>query len=102
MGLIALWLMGLAGIGVAFIGLNSRINERERVQHALKNSEQRQAQIVNFLPDATWVIDNDGKVVTWNRAIEELTGIKAEDMLGKGNYEYALPFYGKEDLCSSI
>jgi len=95
MGLIALWLMGLAGIGVAFIGLNSRINERERVQHALKNSEQRQAQIVNFLPDATWVIDNDGKVVTWNRAIEELTGIKAEDMLGKGNYEYALPFYGK-------
>ena len=95
MGLIALWLMGLAGIGVAFIGLNSRINERERVQHALKNSEQRQGQIVNFLPDATWVIDNDGKVVTWNRAIEELTGIKAEDMLGKGNYEYALPFYGK-------
>lgn len=94
-GYIALWLMGLASIGVGFIGLNRRINERERVQQALKNSEQRQGQIVNFLPDATWVIDNDGKVVTWNRAIEELTGIKAEDMLGKGNYEYALPFYGK-------
>ena len=95
MGHIVLWLMGLSGIGVGFLGLNKRINERERVQQALKNSEQRQGQIVNFLPDATWVIDNDGKVVAWNRAIEELTGIKAEDMLGKGDYEYALPFYGK-------
>ena len=23
-----------------------------------------------------------------------MTGIKAEDMIGKGNYEYSLPFYG--------
>ena len=26
---------------------------------------------------------------------EALTGIKAEEMLGKGNYEHALPFYGQ-------
>jgi PAS domain S-box-containing protein len=59
----------------------------------LKNAQQRQAQIINFLPDPTWVINNEGKVLTWNRAMEKLTGIKADDMLGKGNYEYALPFY---------
>jgi hypothetical protein len=34
-------------------------------------------------------------VVTWNQAMENLTGIAAEDMVGKGNYEYALPFYGE-------
>jgi PAS domain S-box-containing protein len=50
--------------------------------------------IINFLPDATLVIDNGGTVIAWNRAIEDMTGVKAEDMLGKGNYEYALPFYG--------
>jgi PAS domain S-box-containing protein len=33
-------------------------------------------------------------VIAWNRAIEELTGIPAAGMLGKGDYEYALPFYG--------
>ena len=27
--------------------------------------------------------------IAWNRAIEEMTGIHAKDMLGKGNYEYA-------------
>jgi len=24
-----------------------------------------------------------------------MTGVKASDMLGKGDYEYALPFYGR-------
>ena len=41
------------------------------------------------------VIDLDGKVIAWNRAIEEMTGIRAEDILGKGDYEYAIPFYGE-------
>ncbi len=61
----------------------------------IQNSEQHLADIINFLPDATFVIDNKGKVIAWNHAIETLTGIKAEDILGKGNYEYALSFYGK-------
>jgi len=26
--------------------------------------------------------------------MEEMTGVKGPDMLGRGNYEYALPFYG--------
>ena len=41
------------------------------------------------------VIDREGRVIAWNRAIEEMTGIAANDMLGKSNYEYALPFYGE-------
>jgi len=73
----------------------SDITERKQAEEALKNSEQRLAQIINFLPDPTWVIDSEGKVVTWNRAMEQLTGIAAADMVGKGSYEYALPFYGE-------
>ena len=26
--------------------------------------------------------------------MEDLTGWKAEEILGKGNYEYAIPFFG--------
>ena len=50
--------------------------------------------IIDFLPDATLVIDLDGNVIAWNRAMEKLTGVPAEEMLGKGRYEYAVPFYG--------
>ncbi len=34
-------------------------------------------------------------MIAWNRAIEELTGVVAASMMGKGDYEYALPFYGE-------
>ena len=55
----------------------------------------RLANIINFLPDATFVINKEGRVIAWNRAIEKLTGTRAEQILGKGDYEYALPFYGE-------
>jgi len=71
------------------------ITERKEAEDALKDSERRLADIINFLPDATFVIDRQGTVIAWNRAIEAMTGIIAKDMLGKGHYEYALPFYGK-------
>jgi PAS domain S-box-containing protein len=69
--------------------------EQKRAEELVKNSEERLGQIIDFLPDPTWVIDSDGKVVTWNKAMENLTGIAAADMMGRGNYEYALPFWGE-------
>jgi len=51
--------------------------------------------IIDFLPDATFAIDKDRRVVAWNRATEEMTGVAASDMLGRCDYEYSLPFYGE-------
>jgi two-component system cell cycle sensor histidine kinase/response regulator CckA len=75
--------------------LQREISERIQADEKIKESRQQLSDIINFLPDATMVIDKEGKVIAWNRAIEEITGVKAADMLGKGNYEYALPFYGE-------
>ena len=71
------------------------ITERRRADEALRETQRRLMDIIEFLPDATLVIDRDGKVIAWNRAIESMTGVRSEDMLGRGNYEYALPFYGE-------
>ncbi|HWQ18451.1 MAG TPA: PAS domain S-box protein, partial [Methanotrichaceae archaeon] len=76
-------------------GVMADITERRQTEAKLNESERRLADIINFLPDATLVIDKEGKVIAWNRAIEAMTGIKAEEILGKGNYEYAIPFYGE-------
>jgi PAS domain S-box-containing protein len=65
-----------------------------RMEAALTETERRLADIIDFLPDATFAIDLSGKVIAWNRTMEEMTGIKTEYMLGKSNYEYSLPFYG--------
>jgi PAS domain S-box-containing protein len=69
--------------------------EQKKAEEIVKNSEERLGQIIDFLPDPTWVIDSAGTVVAWNQAMEKLTGVAAADMVGKGNYEYALPFYGE-------
>lgn len=66
--------------------------EAERAQH---ESERRLASIIDFLPDATFAVDRDGKVIAWNRAIEEMTGVPAAQMLGQGDHAYAIPFYGE-------
>jgi PAS domain S-box-containing protein len=60
-----------------------------------EDCKQRLESILDFLPDATFVIDREKRVIFWNRACEELTGVKKEDILGQGNYAYALPFYGE-------
>jgi PAS domain S-box-containing protein len=67
---------------------------RRQAEHSLVESEKRLTDIINFLPDATFAIDREGKIIAWNRAIEEMTGVSASDMIGKGNYEHSIPFYG--------
>jgi PAS domain S-box-containing protein len=79
----------------AIAAIGRDVTERKMAEEAAEESRQQLADIIDFLPDATLVIDNDGIVIAWNRAMEEMTGIAAKDMLGKGTYEYALPFYGE-------
>lgn len=52
-------------------------------------------QVLDHLPDATLAVDREGRVLVWNRAAEEMTGIRKEEILGKGGYAYAVPFYGR-------
>jgi len=73
------------------------ITEKKKAEEALKQSERELAQIIDFLPDATFAININGEVIAWNRAIEDLTGIVSRDILGKGNYEYARAFYGERN-----
>lgn len=81
------------GIIQGVLGAYEDITTRKQAEDALRESQKQLANIINFLPDATLVIDREGKVISWNRAMEEMTGVTADEMLGKGGYEYALPFH---------
>jgi len=72
------------------------ITDRKQAEHEREQATAKLTQMINFLPDATFVIDNKGTVIAWNRAMEQITGVQAPDMLGKGDYEYAIPFYGEK------
>ena len=71
------------------------ITERTLAEQRAERDRRELAEIIAFLPDATVVIDASGTVIAWNRAMEEMTGVPAADMVGRGDHEYALPFYGE-------
>lgn len=69
------------------------LNDKEQELVALTRLQHG---IIDFLPDATFVIDRDHSVIAWNKAMAELSGVPEEEMLGKSDYAYALAFYGKK------
>jgi len=80
-----------------FVELEYKIRaaiERRQFEAELRESRQRMTDIIDHLPDATFAIDLDGTVISWNRAMEEMTGVNKEEILGSGDHAYALPFYG--------
>ncbi len=80
---------------IAIFGICNDITKRKLAEQKLQIANQQLLDTINFLPDATFVIDRRGKVIAWNKAIEEMTGVRQEDIIGKGDYAYAVPFYGK-------
>ena len=79
----------------------TRLREIERLYHEVKARQEDQElladrfqDIMEFLPDATFVVDREGRVIAWNRAMEEMTGVGKGDIVGQGDYAYAIPFYG--------
>ncbi|MBN2516093.1 MAG: PAS domain S-box protein [Deltaproteobacteria bacterium] len=79
----------------AILGNSMDVTDMKKAEADVRESHQLLSNIISFLPNATLIIDQNGKVLAWNRAMEELTGVKAEDMVGLDNYEYAIPFYGE-------
>ena len=72
------------------------ITSKKIAEKKLKESQNLLLNIINFLPDATFAVDDRGMVIAWNKALEDLSGVKKEDILGKGDYEYSLVIYGEK------
>ncbi|MDX9745373.1 MAG: PAS domain S-box protein [Syntrophales bacterium] len=83
-----------AGNILYYEGFSQDITTRVLAEKALRDSERLLSEIIDFLPDPTYAIDRSGRVLVWNKAIEDMTGVKAADMVGQGDHAYAVPFYG--------
>lgn len=57
---------------------------------------ERLLSIIEFLPDATFVINQDKNVVVWNRAMEDITGVHKYDIVEKRSCSYAEALYKQE------
>ena len=77
-----------------FAAIFSDITEEKRMTGELCRAHHQLQEIIEFLPDATFVVDEERKVIAWNRAVEEMTGVSKDQIVGRGAYDYGEPFYG--------
>lgn len=85
--------MVLQGQDVALIFLRD-ITRQKLAARRVDAERRRLLDIIEFLPEATFAVDNSKRVIAWNREMEKITGVPKEDILGKTSYAKA--FYGFE------
>jgi PAS domain-containing protein len=77
------------------------ITERKLAEESLKDSERRLQSVIQGSPIPTFVIGRDHRILYWNRALEELSGIRAHEVLGTADHWRAF-YRSGAPTCSSI
>jgi len=72
------------------------ITDHKNIETALKSSQQKLSETIEFMPDPTFIIDRNHRVIGWNRALEALSGVKREEVLGKKDFQTVFSFYEGE------
>jgi len=75
--------------------LRKQMIERKDAEEALKTNEERFHLLIEGVKDyAIFMLDADGRVMTWNNGAERIKGYHAEEILGK----HFSVFYQPEDI----
>jgi PAS domain S-box-containing protein len=76
-------LLDPSGTVFAALGITHDITNRRKAEEALRESSQFNQQIIANAREGIIVYDRDLRYVVWNLFMEEMTGLRAEIMLGK-------------------
>lgn len=57
-------------------------------------SREKLQEAVEFMPDATFVVNRERRVVAWNRAMEALSGVSREEVMGTHDYGRGFTRFG--------
>jgi PAS domain S-box-containing protein len=82
LGLISAELIDISG-EPCILATGRDITEQKRAEKALQESEEKLRELAESITDVFFAMDEQLRYTYWNRASEELTGISAENALGK-------------------
>jgi PAS domain S-box-containing protein len=77
--------------------VTTNITDHKRIEDTLQENEQRMKFIIQGLSIAAFVIGSDHRVLYWNKALEALSNIRAEEIIGSTNHWKA--FYTQKRPC---
>ena len=65
------------------IRIQLEANERIKAEESLRKSEKLFRRFVEMSSDGITIVNREGKIVEWNKALENISGLKSESVLGK-------------------
>jgi signal transduction histidine kinase len=65
------------------LGQAALYRDKERLRLELERSEHRHRDLVESVPAFVLALDDAGRIATWNRQLERVTGYSREEMLGR-------------------
>jgi PAS domain S-box-containing protein len=79
------------------IAIVRNITDRKRAEDELKDNEELLKSIIQGYPIPTFMIGKDHRVIHWNRALEDFSGLEASAVIGTSRHWRA--FYSVERPC---
>ncbi len=76
---------------IGFVAVLRDTTERRQMEEAIHSSQKLLSAIFESLRDGIVVVDKDINFTQWNQAAIEISGFKAEEMLGKPGIEIVIP-----------
>lgn len=70
------------------------ITDQKVIEKALKTTHEKLQDAIEFMPDPTFILNRERRVIAWNRALETISGVKSSDVLGSDSYQFAFGFLG--------
>ncbi|MEM2124517.1 MAG: PAS domain-containing protein, partial [Methanolinea sp.] len=81
-----------AGMPASYIGVFMETTAQKAMEKALRTTYEKIQEAAEFMPDPTFILGRDRRVIAWNRAMEVLSGVRKEEVLGSDRYREALSF----------
>jgi PAS domain S-box-containing protein len=75
------------GKRIGWVSVVRDVTERKRAEEKLRESETRYRKLADSIADVFFELDKDLRYTYWNKASEKLTGIKAENAIGKSLFQ---------------